>query len=194
MSKHDVNQWLSNIGQHALSVLERISANARAGLDAVRGSGLPPLAAVNTLTYDNLIKRHRMEHEEARRNLAHLCEEPAIARIVVAGEGGAKQTLYIARATPPSVSELGAVIVSYRAPMGQIAAIPVGREVDIATPAGSRSYEVLERTTLHPTRTSDGWDSVRTIVQGENDGPFTIESLLAFLRSLGTESDALDPL
>jgi hypothetical protein len=101
--------------------------------------------------------------------------------------------MFVSRATPP-LAVKDALAVSYRAPMGRLAAMRVGREHEIVTPRGSRYFELLERAVLKPTQDLQGWDSVNTIVQGQGYGPLTVVSLRALLRSFGIEESDLDLL
>ncbi|TSA12046.1 MAG: DNA helicase UvrD [Comamonadaceae bacterium] len=85
-------------------------------------------------------------------------------------------------------------LVSYRAPVGRLASLPVGSEFSL--PNGN-VVEVLERSQLRPFVSDENWDSRDTVVQGEHFGPVTIESLRAFLSTIaGAEitEDLLDQL
>ena len=61
-----------------------------------------------------------------RRELHMLSTEPAIARIVAEDEHGKRKTYFISRATPNGKPRDGSAAASYRAPIGRLAALPVG--------------------------------------------------------------------
>jgi hypothetical protein len=121
---------------------------------------------MNTLTAERALQHLSNITEERRRALVQVCNEPAIARVVVLNDVGTEETYFIARATASSTSASGAVVVNYRAPVGRLAASPVGSDVEIRTPRGIRVFEVLERATLRPLPVSEDWDSINSRVEG----------------------------
>jgi hypothetical protein len=117
-----------------------------------------------------------------------LAGEPAIARVVVVNEEGARTTYYICRTAPL----LGFInLASYRAPVGRLASLAVGDEFTL--PSGE-IVEVLERAQLRPTELADGWDSRDTVLEGEHFGPLTVASLRVLLDQVSSEAATEDLL
>jgi hypothetical protein len=81
-------------------------------------------------------------------------------------------------------------LASYRAPVGRLAALEIGEE--FVLPDGT-VVEVLERARLQPNVSIVGWDSHDTVVEAENFGPFTIESLRRLLAE-DTNKEATEDL
>jgi hypothetical protein len=192
VSEQSVEEQLAELSKDALDVFEEVAEGARTQLDAYRPPNASAFAAINTLT-DRALETLTTISEDRRRDLMQICIEPAIARVMALDEDGQKRTVFISRATP-QVSIAGALIVSYRAPLGRLAALPIGPDHEIYTPSGLRAFEVLERAALKPVQNAEGWDSANTVVQGRGYGPLTVVSLRALLRSLGLIEDELDLL
>jgi hypothetical protein len=124
------------------------------------------------------------------RELHILTTEPAIARVVAVGEDGKARTYFIARGTPTRPPRDGSLVASYRSPIGRLAALPVGSELEITTKTGTRILEVLEHAALHPRLKDERWDSVDSVVAGDGFGPFTVKSFAELLRSVEALSGA----
>ncbi|HEV7372246.1 ATP-binding domain-containing protein [Arenibaculum sp.] len=169
------------VAQDALGLFERVAATAGARLDGHRGVDEVVLANPSSLTSNDAMRHLHRTSEETRRDLLKLREEPAIARVVVLDEDGEKRTYYISRGTPVGSSHNGALLASYRAPVGRLAALPVGCETTVWLPGGEEVVEVVERTRLRPRRTDSDWDSVGTVFEADGDGPFTVDSLRKLL-------------
>jgi DNA polymerase III delta prime subunit len=137
--------------------------------------GVDSLAIVNTMTSDK--PRQNLAHvdNENRESIRRIALEPAIARVTVADESGNRSTYYFCRAEQ-GMPDFG--IISYRAKIGRLAALPVGEEFRL--PNGS-VVEVVESSKLRPHHEEDGWDSRETVIEGEHFGPITVASLRAFL-------------
>jgi hypothetical protein len=117
--------------------------------------------------------------------------EPVIARVTVTDDNGSKSTYYFCRAEQgmPNINT-----VSYLAKIGRLAALEVGEEFSMHN---GTIVEVLERALFRPTLIDKSWDSHDTLVQCEDFGPITIESLRALLNKVvGAEitEDLLDQL
>lgn len=169
---------LSTLAQDTLVSLERISTRASEALSGARGVSAGVLVnpgtcgAVDTLggiTY------------KAREDYERLAREPAVARLLVVDEDDKKQIIYVARAAPAAGLLPNIRVASYLSPMGRLAAVPVGKEVDIAAPGGEKSYEVLERAKLKPIQSGREWDSNDTVLERPKRAPLTIRSLRALL-------------
>lgn len=181
-------QHVEQVAGEILAQFEQTSTVAKAKL-AEAGSLAPDaLAGVNTFTYGAATQTLRQVSEKNRACYELLAREPAIARVVVEDDDGERQTYYFCR------GDLGMAnfgVISYRAPIGRLASLPVGEE--FRRPDGRELY-VLERTQLRPTSLADGWDSRDTVVETEHFGPLTIESLRALLTEVAGEEVTEDLL
>lgn len=179
---------IEQIAGEALAQLERIAETAWGKLYDGRTLGSEALASINTMTSSSAIQRLGQISQVNRESYRVLVAEPAIARVVVVDEEGEEETYYICRTTPVSgFSNLA----SYRAPVGRLASLSIGAEFTL--PNGT-VVEVLERAQLRPNALADGWDSRDTVVEAENYGPFTIESLRALLTEVAGEEASEDIL
>ncbi|ABK97874.1 ATP-binding domain-containing protein [Pelobacter propionicus] len=163
-----------------LENFERISSLAKSKLNEGAVAGTNAFASINTMT-SNSTERLDQISSANRESYKVLSSEPAIARIMVADRAGGKKAYYICRTT--AVSGIPN-LASYLAPIGRLGSLEVGEEFKL--PNGT-VVEVLERSRLHPRLEHDGWDSRGTIVETEQIGPITIESLRLLLDAAGRE-------
>lgn len=178
-------QHIDHIADEVLQRFDSIAAAAKNKLQDGRKLGSDALASINTMTSGLAIHELDKINQANQESYLALAAEPAIARIVVAGRHGEERTYYICRTTPilgfPNFA-------SYLAPVGKLASVAVGE--DFTLPDGT-IVQVLERAQLRPALQADGWDSHDTLVEAENLGPLTIQSLRALLTevtgNLGTE-------
>lgn len=192
LSSQDQN--LADVAQQSLDFFEEAAGAAREALGEEPRPGMNVLAVVNSMTAEKALRNLERMDEARRRELRVLSTEPAIARIVAEDEQGKRKTYFISRATPHSKPREGSLAASYRAPIGRLAALPVGGDLDVRTPAGVLNMAVVERALLRPTRKDGEWDSVNSAVQGESYGPLTITSFREFLRLRGVTVDEADLL
>jgi hypothetical protein len=185
---------LVEIAKQILDYFEETAAKARGRLLGSSGPSVWSLATVNTITADRAMQNLTSISETRKRELMQLCDEPAIARVVALDDSQEERTVFIARASADPTSGIGLLAASYRSPMGRLAVVPVGEELEIRTPGGLRTFEVLERATLRPTQTASQWDSVNSVVNGPTYGPLTIVSLRALLRPSGEKGEEVDLL
>jgi len=145
------------LGELVLRAFDRISDHARGKLSGgVRpdGSSLLPEEARRNLS------RILYEDRQALQTLQH---EPSIARVEVTWlDTNAEEVLYVCRTSSAGICPDGLEgrLVSYRAALGRLAAIPAGKEVEIAIPRGERPALVRVRAELHPSHVAAGWDSI----------------------------------
>lgn len=166
---------IEQVAGEALAQLESIAETAKNKLYDGRTLGADALASINTMTSSTAIQKLDQISRVNRESYQVLVTEPAIARVVVIDEDGEEKTYYICRTTPVS----GFLnLASYRAPVGRLASLAIGAEFTL--PDGA-VVEVLERARLRPSALADGWDSRDTVVEAEDFGPVTIESLRALL-------------
>ena len=115
-----------------------------------------------------------------------LAEEPAIARVVAEDEGGRRDIFYFCRADQ-GLPQLR--LISYRAPVGRLAALPVGEEF---LHSDGRILTVVERAGLSPSAAStSSWDA-RTVFQSEEIRAVTIESLRELLKVPAAQDSAIE--
>ncbi|MDR5785940.1 ATP-binding domain-containing protein [Caballeronia sp. LP003] len=181
-------QHIERVAEDVLGQLERTASAAKSKLNETVSLTTDVLAGVNTLTSGSTIQKLREIDSQNRACCELLSREPAIARVVVEDEEGERQIYYFCRGDQ-GMANLG--VISYRAPIGRLASLPVGEE--FRRPDGRELY-VLERSQLRPAALADGWDSHDTVVEGEHVGPLTIESLRALLAEVAGEEITEDLL
>lgn len=127
--------------------------------------------------------------DECRR-LAH---EPAIARVVIQHiDTKEVKVFYVCRCAPPSGIK---DVLSYRSPMGRLAALEVGGTYDLGEETGSRRYDErdivkVQHATFIPVRNGEVWDSRKTEYRDFGSKEIiTIESLLKLLEGLGDSGE-----
>lgn len=181
-------QHVEQVARDALDQFDRVSIAAHTAIRNAPNLGTDALAAVNTLTGGAAVQRLGQINQENLESYQILAREPAIARVAVLDEDGRQRVYYICRTTPiTGVSNLA----SYRAPVGRLASLPVGTEFSL--PNGD-VVEVVERAQLRPSHLAEGWDSRDTIIEADDLGPFTIESLRALLYKVAREEVTEDLL
>ncbi len=186
--KPEITKHIENIAKDTLNQFEEVSKIAKDALRTEPVQGTGSLANVNTFTSDPTIRRFTQITLENRESYHTLSREPAIARVVVSDAEGKQRAYYICRATPiPEFNNMA----SYRAPVGRLAALPIGSEFKLPNNA---VVEVLERAQLHPLLTDEVWDSRDTVVESDHIGPITVESLRALLREIPVTEDLLGQL
>jgi UvrD-like helicase C-terminal domain len=192
----ETNDSMQQMEATAEDVLQTFEGVATAAQRSLQRDSLPSansLASANTFTDTKAVQSLERIRAEKLDNSQRLQREPAIARVVAKTEDGTLRTFYVCRATAPSSSSLGnkAEVASYRSPAGRLASLQVGETLKL--PFGE--VEVCESARLHPIK--DGmWDSINSVLEGQNFGPFTIESLRALLAkgALPIDADLLERL
>ena len=184
-------QHVERVARDALDQFDKVAAAAHKAIRNAPNLGTDALVVAQTFTGGAAVQRLGQISQENLESYQILAREPAIARVAVVDENGQQRVYYICRTTPiTGVANLA----SYRAPVGRLASLPVGSEFSL--PNGT-VVEVVERAQLRPSHLTDGWDSHDTVIDGENFGPITIESLRSLLyKVVGEEvtEDLLDQL
>lgn len=181
-------QHVEQVARDALDQFDKVASAAQTAIRNAPNLGTNALAAVNTLTGGAAVQRLGQINQENLESYQILAREPAIARVAVLDEDGRQRVYYICRTTPiTGVSNLA----SYRAPVGRLASLPVGTEFSL--PNGD-VVEVVERAQLRPSHMAEGWDSRDTIIEADDLGPFTIESLRSLLYKVAGEEVTEDLL
>lgn len=180
-SFQDSKEHIDSLAGETLDKFEEAANAALASLKGTSGLSLENLAYFNKLT-DGATIRGIGEINQANTNSnIKISSEPAIARVTVADKRGRQSIYYICRA------EQGIVninLVSYRTPIGRLASLPPGDE--LLLPNGT-TVEVLERAHLRPKSTKDGWDSIDSVIEGDDYGPLTIKSFRILLAGISAE-------
>lgn len=181
-------QHIENVAGEALAQLDNFASAAKNKLNDGRTRGSDALASVNTMTSSAAVQKLDQITQTNRESYRLLAIEPAIARVVVLDDKGAEHTYYICRTSPvqgfPNLA-------SYRSTIGRLASMPIGAELTL--PNGT-VVEILERAQLRPVAQTDGWDSRNTVMEAEQFGPLTIESLRALLTQVTGEEFTEDLL
>ncbi len=180
------NEHLTEVADHTLTFFEATASAARGRLEAEVGAAHRPgdagvFASMNTMTTDRAVQNLARINNDLLRELSQLANEPAIARLVLHDEDGKEQVYFIARAGTLPSGKSGALMASYRSPIGRLAALRVGDDEDVRTPKGTRNYELRERATLHLKHQKDGWDSPNTVLHVAGYRPLTVVSLRQLL-------------
>lgn len=167
---------LEPFANEVIGTLDNVARTARDWLSTSRPLGIDSLASGgNTLNSDAAVRRLGAMHQENEAAYLKLVSEPAIARVIAEDDDGIRTAYYFCRAEQGIVS-LG--LVSYRAPVGRLAALPVGEEY--VRPDG-KALLVVERARLRPSPLAGSWDAY-TVVQSEDAPTVTIESLQKLLQ------------
>ena len=181
-------QYFQIVANEVLTQLGDIAALAKRKLTDGSAPGPNVFASINTMTSGAAVNRIDTISRSNRESYNILATEPAISRVIVRDQAGKEKTYYICRTTPlTGIPNLA----SYRSEVGRLAAWDVGSEFTM--PNGS-IVDVLESTKLRPKALADGWDSHDTVVETENFGPVTIESLRVLLKELGVKEVTEDIL
>lgn len=187
---HDLEE-LKPIARESLETLEAIADAAGARLSE-KGLSVDSLANPNQMTSPNVIAAMQNRNRERTSNLQELRRKPAIARLVIADENEARETIYVAPNAEITVG--GTKICSYLANRGKgrLVSHNVGDGEYIDLPGGRRYFEVREKLTFDPRLDGDGWDSRPAINFRERAAPQTIRSLRELLREAGIADEAFD--
>lgn len=174
----EAKQRIDVIADDTLSQFEKVAEAAKSALRGAPALGSNSLASINTLTSTSTLQHLDLINRENNDSYRRLTVEPAVARVTVEEEDGTKRTYYVCRAGQ-GMPSLG--LVSYRAPVGRLASLPIGTNFSLPNRA---IVEVLEKAQLRPIVIDQEWDSRDTIVESDHFGPITIESLRAFLKAI----------
>jgi hypothetical protein len=166
------------IARSTLDLLTRVGSAARSQLAAFMPTGASMFASVNTFTSQKAMNSVGGMDDERQKSLSVLSREPAIARVVARNEKGELKTYFICRAMP--ISGHGN-LASYHAPLGRLASLPPGAELELPTNQGLIVLEVVARALLHPTAEGEDWDSVNTTLEEDGRRPLTVASFRTLL-------------
>ncbi len=176
--KQEITQRIEHISEESLTQFQKVAEAAQSALHNDHAVGSETFAAINTFTGTAAIGRLDQINQENRQSAQILAKEPAIARVVFVDEFGDQTRYFFCRANQGMV---GLGVISYRAPIGRLASLSVGDEFRL--PNG-RKVEIIESAKFRPFHAKQGWDSRDTVVEGDDFGPLTIESLRALLQKV----------
>jgi hypothetical protein len=186
---------IASIADHTLRHFAETAERARDALNEPRPKMANAFASFNVATDEAAINKMGEVTDSRVRELRSLLSEPAIARVVAQDEEGNRRVYFISRATPHRSPSDGSYAVSYNAmPLGRLAALKIGGEVEAPSRNGPVTLTVVEKALLTPREIRGEWDSQKSVVEGERFGPFTVSSLRALLEDFGVPADELDAL
>jgi len=177
----DKETVLADIAEHSLDCIERVVAEAETALETRRKPNTSAFANPHTLNSPEQDRRLKRIADAMDNALKALTKEPIIARVQCIDECDEKQTIFVTRATPPTVP--GFKFASYRAPLGQIASRPAGSTFG--------EYIIESSARLKPQREREQWDARDSEIDIEDHGKFTVRSLRELL-SLGVLAEESD--
>lgn len=191
----ETQQSIRPVAEESLETFEKVAKAAEANLqNGVSGSS-PTSIVRNTFTEQEAIRTHSQITRENREGNRLLSREPAIARVVVADESGEKTTYYLSRAAAAPLPDKRLKFASYRSRVGRLAELSIGDECELQRGGQAISVQIVERARFHPLLSNREWDARNAILEGEDYGPLTVESLRAVLKAVETiDETALDEL
>lgn len=185
---------INSLARESIHVIESV---ARIALEKIQLLGnqstTSPLASINTFTDKSPDTLATINNENIEA-LHIIKNEPVISRVVTLNEDGDEKTYYISRSNPSPVDGTNATFASYRAPIGRLASIPAGEDLEIEVGGKKQYYEVIEKIIYHPKKDDDKWDSINNIFESDDETTITIESLNKLLYPFNNEEEIQDIL
>lgn len=183
------------VAEESLETFEEVAKTAEANLRGGASGSSPTLIVRNTFTEQETIRTHHRINKENLEGNRVLSREPAIARVVVADKDGQKTTYYFSRAAAAPLPDKRLKFASYRSRVGRLAEMGIGDEYELPRDGQSVSVEIVEHARFQPFLSSRGWDARNTVLEGEDYGPLTVESLRTILGTIEEiDETALDEL
>ncbi len=152
-------EHLLELARGTLNHFEATASAAQSELDDQYMPSPNAFAVINTMTGERAVRGLHTVTQERRRELRGLTTEPAIARLLIIDEAGRVRIAFVSRAATPRPVAGGPLLISYRSPMGRLAAIRTGEELEVSTPSGELVFKLAERAALNPIRAGE-WNSV----------------------------------
>ncbi|MCO6415140.1 hypothetical protein JYK14_02975 [Siccirubricoccus sp. KC 17139] len=150
---------LVTMAAETLQVLSTVADKARSLLGRPSGDVPDVFTQVNTVNQQmaaiNLGALQLQNQEDYRRQ----CSEPVVARIVAMEDDGTQRIFFVSRVSPVLSRIADASLLSYRAPLGRLASLPVGGYETIMAPRGRRGFEIIERAAFRPEQGSGELDA-----------------------------------
>ncbi len=171
---------IEKLVSESLGVMENIAAAATKDIQRIRKQKPENALFMRNTWNENACEKFNAINATNISDLDKLIKEPIIARVSVETEEGKKADYYISRSNPLASNDLQVKVASYKAPMGRLASVPPGDEVEIRTGTGAKYFTVLERTRYQP-KFEKQWDSINSLIEKEGHRLLTIESFRRFL-------------
>ncbi|MGY3173852.1 DNA polymerase III delta prime subunit [Pseudomonas sp. TE12234] len=165
-----------DLANDALDTFHQIEQIASKRLAAGNREAFDALAVVNTFTGSAAVDQIAAIADDVTKSLLSLVREPAVSRIVVENDKGQTDTYYICRTTAGIPLNSGK-LAGYRTPLGRLAALSVGEDVDLEIAGKKVNFRVLDKVDLKPQKSADLWDSIDSVWRRERSTPHTIPSL-----------------
>ena len=177
---------LISLAETTLEAFATISRAANAKLSTSRPSPENVLVDVNAVTSLRAINSLQRITAVNRENYQRLLYEPAIARIVAHDEKNHRHTIFICRTTPITLPDRTPTLASYRSPVGRLASLDVGENLQLST---GKRYEIVEKALLNPVRFEQEWDSRPSELESHTYGFLTVESFRNLFPSVSEDFD-----
>jgi hypothetical protein len=178
----DNEEHFSKIASESLSLFDIISTEASKKKEAASKNSSRQFTSMNTFRNPNVTSQLNKISARNIEGYRALAKEPAISRIVVKDDDGKEKTLYISRRVSILLKEKG-TLASYQSPWGRLASFPVGEEVELNLPGSSQTFEILEKVSLMPSKSDEGWDSRDSVFTSKDSTRHSVESFRALLSS-----------
>lgn len=173
MSGDQVRQRLvAEIARDVLDTFDLVEQEARCGLQSDSYLTSESIGVMNPVREAAALQTLERINSEKTTALLALSHEPAIARVVISDAAGTMRTYYVCRTSLP-VGLGGLPIISYRSPMGAMAARAVG---SIFVRPDSQKVELRQRALLRPIK-QNAWDSRDSVFESQEFATVTIRSL-----------------
>ena len=181
----------------SLEVMNDVAVNAAKSIkekNSNNQSSADSLTNVHTLNDDSSVKNLDQIKNKNLDNLYKLKKEPIISRVIAVNEDEEEQVYYISRVMPISTNNKEVIFSSYYAPIGRLASIPAGEDIELNIGGENKYFEILERVIYH-VKNDGEWDSINTIIEKEDTDRKTIESLRKYCNlNSQTDEDILDTI
>jgi superfamily I DNA/RNA helicase len=183
-------QELEELASESLKIMDAVASNAKAKIQNTNLLTHTPLIAKTGFSDDSAVKKLDSIQKKNIEDFEILTREPVIARVVVLNED--KEEIYfISRTNPSPLSDVNAIFASYRSPIGRLASVPPGEEIELNIAGKSKYFEIIERTQYHP-KYSNKWDSFNNLIENNENKIITIESLLEFIKKTSISKEEVE--
>lgn len=183
------------VAEESLETFERVAKAAQKNLQSGTASTSPTSIVRNTFTEQEAIRTHNRIAQENLEGNRILSREPAIARVVVSDEDGRQTTYYFSRAAAAPLPDTQLKFASYRSRVGRLAELGIGDEYELPRDGQTVSVEIVEHARFQPYLSNREWDARNAVLEGEDYGPLTVESLRAIIKAVeDIDETALDEL
>lgn len=181
----DAEQYVRPVAEESLDTFDAVAKSARASLRRGASASDPASIVRNTFTDREAIRNHNRIIQENLEGYRILSREPAIARVVVVDEDGQQATYYFSRAAAAAaLPGKRHWFASYRSRVGRLAELGVGDQYELPRDGQTVSVEIIEHARFQPVLANQEWDARNAVLEGDNYGPVTVESLRAILNAV----------